>query len=92
MLAREEFQETSIFGKKSERKKKISKCQRLTYQKNFKATWHFFNQEKQIDFFLGFEMITMNKTQGSPQNAIIFGHSFLHKGSVEELVPNLIFI
>ena len=37
-------------------------------------------------------MITMNKTQGSPQNAIIFGHSFLHKGSVEELVRNLIFI
>lgn len=37
-------------------------------------------------------MITMNKTQGSPQNAIIFGHSFLHKGSIEELMPNLIFI
>ena len=92
LLAREEFQETSIFGKKSEKKKKISKCQRFTYQKNFKATWHFLNQEKQIDFFLGFEMITMNKTQGSPQNAIIFGHSFLHKGSVEELVWNLIFI
>lgn len=50
LLAKEEFQETSIFGKRSERKKIISKCQRLTYQKTFEATWHFFKQEKQLDF------------------------------------------
>ena len=33
MLAREQFQETSIFGKKSERKKKISKCQKTHLSK-----------------------------------------------------------
>lgn len=39
-----------FFSKKNERKKIISKGQRLTYQKNFKATWYFFKQEKQPDF------------------------------------------
>ena len=48
--AREEFEETNIFGKRSEKKKIISKCQRLTYQKTFEATGHFFKQEKQLDF------------------------------------------
>lgn len=50
LLAKEEIQETSIFGKRSERKKIISKCQKLTYQKTFEATQHFFKQEKQLDF------------------------------------------
>lgn len=41
-LAREEFQQTSIFGRRNKFKKKNSKCQGLTYQKTFKTTWHFF--------------------------------------------------
>lgn len=50
LLAKEEFQETNIFGKKSKGKKIISKYQRFTYQKTFEATQHFFKQEKQLDF------------------------------------------
>lgn len=57
LLAREEFQETSISGKRSERKKVISKCQRLTYQKTFKTIKQFFLSKKNNLTFLGFEMI-----------------------------------
>lgn len=47
--------------------KKISKCQRLTYQKNFKATWHFLNQEKQIDFFWDLKWSQWTKHKAPPK-------------------------
>lgn len=87
----EEFQETNIFGKKSKGKKIISKYQRLTYQKTFEATRHFFKQEKQLDFSRIWNDHNKQNIRLllKMQSPLV---NFLHKGRIEGLVPDLIFI
>lgn len=61
LLAKEKFQEISIFGKRSERKKIISNVKISPIKRPLKPHDIFLSKKNNLTF-LGFEMITMNKT------------------------------